>query len=420
MKRLSVWFNKIIKKRRELKRWQRVVTILAAIITFATTYALILPAITVEVDKTDEVDGMYLEQEEAQDEMIEENAVSFAYVADDMDAAAETHAEIPDYDVSREEDAPAGPWEADGEAAPAVKTLRAEKKEYTVVLTYDETSGIPDGAYLTASEIASDSIEYGTYLEEAKKAMGFTEEETLPHFAARFFDIKIMVGDDEFTPESGVSVEITYEEPLAEEADAEVSAVHFADEAADAEVIEANTTEIQDDGAATVEFTAESFSVYGVIYTMDFHWEVDGKMYRFSIPGGGYVSLAHVVEVLGICNSLEISEETGQFIANVEKVEFSNPELVWVGKVNNEITVGELKEANNLHCRYSAELDEEQIEEINAQTVEAGDWALISILPFTTDENLTVTMKTGEMFTIQMTDAMNLTAPYEKGTSFSG
>ena len=168
MKRLSVWFNKIIKKRKELKRWQRVVTILAAIITFATTYALILPAITVEVDKTDEVGGMYLEQEEAQDEMIEENAVSFAYAADDMDAAAETDAEIPDYDVSREEEVPVDSWEADGEAAPAVKTLRAEKKEYTVVLTYDETSGIPDGAYLTASEIASDSKEYGTYLEETQ------------------------------------------------------------------------------------------------------------------------------------------------------------------------------------------------------------------------------------------------------------
>ena len=79
-----------------------------------------------------------------------------------------------------------------------------------------------------------------------------------------------------------------------------------------------------------------------------------------------------------------------------------------------------MKEANNLHCRYSAELDEEQIEEINAQKVAAGDWALISILPFTTDEYLTVTMKNGEMFTIQMTDAMDLTTPYEKGTSFSG
>ena len=60
--------------------------------------------------------------------------------------------------------------------------------------------------------------------------MGLAEEETLPYFAARFFDIKIMVGDEEFTPETGVFVEISYEEPLAERANAEVSAVHFANE----------------------------------------------------------------------------------------------------------------------------------------------------------------------------------------------
>lgn len=62
MKRLLNWFIILIKKRKELKRWQRIVTVLAAVITFATTYALILPPITVEKDNTGEVAGMYLEQ----------------------------------------------------------------------------------------------------------------------------------------------------------------------------------------------------------------------------------------------------------------------------------------------------------------------------------------------------------------------
>ncbi len=38
MNSLKKWFNILIKKRRELKRWQRIVTVLAAVITFATTY----------------------------------------------------------------------------------------------------------------------------------------------------------------------------------------------------------------------------------------------------------------------------------------------------------------------------------------------------------------------------------------------
>ena len=256
MNRLISWFTIILKKRRELKRWQRIVTGLAAIITFATTYALILPAITVERNTAEEIGGMYLEQEETQDDLLEENAPELAgagigadrenagtyeYAYDYMMSAAdvETDAEIPDYGDFEEEI-----------AAPGVGTLKVVGNDYTVTLSYDETSGIPEDAVLTASEITKDSKEYQTYLEEAKKAMGLSEEEALPRYAARFFDIKIMVDDREFTPGAGVSVEITYAEPLAENPETEVSAVHFADDASEAEVIEANTSEVQADGAA--------------------------------------------------------------------------------------------------------------------------------------------------------------------------
>ena len=446
MRRLINWFNILIKKRKELKRWQRIVTLLAAVITFFTTYALILPAITVEKDSTGEVAGMYLEETADRDEMLEEDAFDpeGVSIAADMDDAAtgenedvETDAEIPEYDEEIE-------------VALPVETLKASGSDYIVTLSYDESSGIPEGAVLDVSEIAQNSNEYQTYLEEAKKAMGLTEEEALPSFAARFFDIKIMVDEQEFTPDSGVSVEITYTEPLAEHPDTEVNAVHFVDETAEAEVIEANTAEIQEDGQATVEFTAESFSVYGVIYTVDFHWEVDGRTYDFSIPGGGFVSFEHLVEVLGLgeniteseiesedksadssdadntgstvdskisedgittydeaikLNEVIVSEKTKRFVADVEDVKFSSPELVWVGKIDTASEVGSLKEANKLEVDYSACLTEEQIEEINAQKVEAGDWALISIHPFTTDETLTVTMKNGEQFVVKVTDA---------------
>ena len=220
-----------------------------------------------------------------------------------------------------------------------------------------------------------------------------------------------------------------------------------------------------------VYFDADAFSVYAMVYTVDFHWEVDGKVYEFSIPGGGYVSLRALVEVLGVANAdgqddvvadseggqgadpnsavegvgqeadgladetavddrvgetvraeesdqeagraeevltlsgIPISDETREFVADVESVEFSSPDLLWVGKNDDDTTVGELKEANGLECQYNAELTEDQIVEINAQTAEDGDWALISLKPFDTEEYLTVTLKTGEIFTIKVTDA---------------
>ena len=328
-------------------------------------------------------------------------------------AAAETDAEVPTVDDIQEET-----------SALEVKTLKAAGEDYTVTLTYDETSGIPDGASLVVSEIAQNTKEYKTYLEKTKKVMGLTEEETLPKYAARFFDIKIMAGNKEFKPESGVSVEITYAEPLAENPETEVSAVHFADEAAKAEVIDANASEIKDDGAATVEFMAESFSVYGVIYTVDFDWEVNGKKFEFAIPGGGFVSFTDLVEVLGIADdtndgensgengsaalsldNVAVSEATREFVADVASLEFSNPELVDVSKVISDTTVGEIKENRGLECWYSAELTEEQINRINNSAVGNGDWALISMRPFASEETLTVTMKNEEQFVIKVTDA---------------
>ena len=652
MKRLVDLFNKVIKKHKKLKKWQRIVTVLAAMITFVTTYALILPAITVEKDETDRVSGMYLEEaaelvEEVEDEAPlenalvplsfviaadQENAVTYSYEDDDIfaelvistdeelpegtelvlnyvDTESDAYADLssrakellsrefigettscsfydfalicdnvdvtprtgfadihidfknntvehmddalfagkfalpladeggllamsadvtaaqdettasdeivaaPEDELSAEEYAagdelisvngdgtsvfelsdgiitsltlkgcdftvddsmvgilagfvdeelkaaaeesdisdaeiPKNVEEEDVTSAPLAGTLTASGKDYTVKLSYDKTSGVPEGAGLEVSEIARDSEEYRTYLEETKKAMGLTEDQTLPQFAARFFDIKILVDGEEFIPESGVTVEIAYTEPLASIPETEVSAVHFQDEESKPEVIDASATEVADDGTATVEFQAESFSVYGVIYTVDYHWKVNGKEFKLSLPGGGYVSLEALMEVFGVAyedghrendsendkaaevadasdteyvlmlNDIEVSEETKEFVAGIEKVEFSDPDLVWVGKVDADTSVGALKKDLGLKIRYSAKLTEEQIEEINAQTVKAGDWALISILPFETKECLTVTMKTGEIFTIKVTDAMDPLGIDDRTVSF--
>ena len=349
-------------------------------------------------------------------------------------AAAEKDAEIPDYNDFQEKSAPADSAETDGEeAAPEVGTLKAAGSDYTVTLTYDATSEIPDEASLTVSEIEQDSKEYKTYLEETKKAMGLTEEETLPRFAARFFDIKIMVSDEEFTPKTGVSVEITYAEPLAENPETEVNAVHFADEAAKAEVIDANASEVKDDGAATVEFMAESFSVYGVIYTVDFHWEYNGKVYEFSLAGGSTVSFRELAEMLhlvpggtgeagsaaagGEGTGTDVSSEgnegseTGsdtdaldKFLEDIDMIRFSDESLVQVVRITEDTTAGALKETLGVESEYSAELSGKQIEWLNGKEFKAPDWALISLKAFETEEYLTVWMKNGESFRILVTD----------------
>ena len=181
----------------------------------------------------------------------------------------------------------------------------------------------------------------------------------------------------------------------------------------------------------TVFFETDSFSIYAIVYTVDFHYEINGRTYEFSIPGGGFASLAHIVDVMGVAdsymnpemstdkgitadskyeesiilNSMPVSEASKQLVADIENVEFSNPALMWVGKTNAPATVGSLKEDNGLAVQYSMDLTEDQIAQINDQPVQAGDWALISMQPFRSTETLRITMVTGESFEVQVTDA---------------
>ena len=122
----------------------------------------------------------------------------------------------------------------------------------------------------------------------------------------------------------------------------------------------------------------------------------DGLSYEYRIPGGGCISLTDLLTALRIGG-----EDINSFENGIEDVLFSNPELVWVGRIDEDTTVGAIKEAFGLEALCGGGFSEEQI---NDQTVEAGDWAVISILPFDSEETLTVAMKNGERFEIRVTD----------------
>ena len=129
-----------------------------------------------------------------------------------------------------------------------------------------------------------------------------------------------------------------------------------------------------------------------------------GEVYEFTLPGGGFIPLKNLMESLGIISEDE-QADINQFAADIQKVEFSDPSLVWVGKVEKDCTLGALKDGLGLACEYSADLTEEKIGEINGTAVFAGEWILISLKPFATEETLTVTMMDGDVFTVKVTDA---------------
>ena len=109
---------------------------------------------------------------------------------------------------------------------------------------------------------------------------------------------------------------------------------------------------------------------------VDFHYEINGKMYKFSLHGGEKITLSDLVEVLGILDGTNF-EDAEDFLAEVADVEFSDESLVKV-----------------------------------TQNKEGDDWTLESLQAFDTEESLTITMKNGDVVTVKVTDDQETTSPW--------
>ena len=278
----------------------------------------------------------------------------------------------------------------------ATYTLEAAGETYKITMVYDDAAQIPEGSVLTAREISPESDEYAEYAGKTSDTLGSNVGSDIE---ARFFDITIMYEDKEVQPAAPVDIKIELTD-VTNVLDSQV--VHFGEEDS---VLQSS---IEESGEGSlVAFETDGFSVFGVTYTVDFHWEVDGKSFEFGIPGGGAVRFSDLLSALSIVYDDEdtAADEVADFVNGIESIRFSDPELICVVKADADTTVGELTDANGLEITYSEELTEEQINEIRAQTVKAGDWALITLKPFISEETLTVTMKNGDSFTINVTDS---------------
>ncbi len=384
---LSIWnlcFSKakeiIMKSRKDqlLKRMHEVlsrkharmtVISLAAVVVFVTTYLLILPALTLDKKEANRQGGISVTNESA--------------------------------NQTRDSEYQEGELSYDGD-------------HYSVDTSFAQEARIPDNAELSVDEIDESNIIYDVYYDKALKAVqkDLGNDSTAELANAYFYDISLISGGKKTQPADDVRVSLAYEDGLDVDDADQIYIIHFKEDHVTGkvvpEILNSDDVEIIIDHDKIVEasFNTDSFSVFAIVYTVDFSWEVDGETFEVSMPGGEYVSLQSLIQTLGITENDDlITEETKDFVEDIESVEFSNPELMWTGKIESDSTVGEIKDANGLEIEYSGELTGEQVKEINAQTVKAGDWALISLKPFDTEESLTVTMKDGEVFIIKVTDA---------------
>ena len=172
------------------------------------------------------------------------------------------------------------------------KMLAADGNTYLINVTYNQDSGLPVDAELVVTELLPGNERYDEYLQKAVRAAlnesddGEVADEDQELFVsedqyARFFDIEIRSGDQKIEPEGNVSVSITLADAPEDRLE-DLMIVHFTGE-------NANILEAEVDTETGIQFTADSFSVYGVI-TMPVDQpqtlqELDGRTFVFNHNG---------------------------------------------------------------------------------------------------------------------------------------
>lgn len=204
-----MWTKKCHKGRNAYKRhnkywpFNRAVSVMACIVVFCTTYALILPAITME--------GKQI-QSDIQVDDVESEATGYK--------------------------------------------LEADGADYSVVVRFGKEAAIPEGTKLSVRELESGTKEYQNHYDETVQML--PEEYRL--FFCRFFDISFVYDGTEIEPEAAVDVQISYKDEIPVELADECKAVHFAETGT--EVLDAHF-EVDSNGSNAFAFTQDSFSVVG-------------------------------------------------------------------------------------------------------------------------------------------------------------
>ncbi len=301
----------------------------ACLVVFMTTYFMILPAITINLDQADEEPGFEVE---AQGELLSSNEGDSSYedgtVHSDEDANAASDGsgsgeqdvfedegdisaffggDISDGDEAffsdTEEEAVENVTEdeteqiSEAEAAERLSVLTYRGKDYTVQLTYGEEAEIPESAELRVEEIREGSSSYDSYVTGAENALGMNAGNA---GNIRLFDIEIVDRNDpdvKYQPADGTRVDVKIELADKYAKSEELDVVHFDDQNGAGAVVDAEVN------GQTVRYKTGGFSVFAIVWT-SIEKKVlasDGHNYRVSVIYGPEAGIPEDAE-------LEVSE----------------------------------------------------------------------------------------------------------------
>ncbi len=141
--------------------------------------------------------------------------------------------------------------------------------------------------------------------------------------------------------EPATAIRVTMIPAETENAEEKANVVHIDVGQQTAELIaQAEGTETDN---SEVVFDAEAFTIYAIVYTVHFEYEVDGETFTSaSMPGAEYTSLAEVIRGLGIVSK----EEIDTFVSRIATVASTNEDVAKVENTEEGLCVRVLKDGD--------------------------------------------------------------------------
>lgn len=293
MKKIKSMFHRAMQSKH-----RKLFMVLAAMVVFATTYALILPAITLDETTAEQQTGIELvENQQSQDsgqaqtepasepaaEPVVPETSELTTVAPPVVATTTTETEV----VTAEEksaDAEEAQVNQKQEKAPTETPALMEEptqlthqgSDFQLVVDLDGTAKLPQGVELKVQEISQQDGVYQHFFEKAQEKLG---EGKLTY--ARFLDISFIHEGKAVEPAAPVRVSLHYQKALALSGESQMMAVHF-DDQAQAELLAVEAVAASSSKISEVSFLAADFSVYGLLGVSQSQTQIQSR----SIPIG--------------------------------------------------------------------------------------------------------------------------------------
>lgn len=254
-KKLLMEVSAYLTGKRRRRMWAKAVCAMACIVVFCTTYALILPAITIENTVFSSTTGGNIFDSAGENHV----QVSSVTGGDHVQTISVTDGDNRLVSITD------GDSVSDGDNA--LTMLSCSGPDYTVTVQYGAEAALPEGVTLQAQEISPDTKEYQLYYNQSLEALDTAETAPETLVFARFFDVHFWYEEQQIEPAGPVSVTITYHSAMETEASASCQTIHFAEDGPELLKVE---TRQEDEETTSFTHVQDGFSVVGNLMTMSY------------------------------------------------------------------------------------------------------------------------------------------------------